>query len=234
MIFLLMCQCRFSVLKIFTVTLQLFRPYSMDYRALEASWMSQANFLFQDGGMSMEETGVKDTKELRNTVRNLYHRRMKKSLLSTVDFENFKKELEEISSVWEKEIKERKFKKFQRDIQDVQFDRVYKWKPSAQQARQCASSLSSYASTDGESGSRSRPRYPKRKLGPHQRPFGKRRMEERMAKQTSTLKVINLSNVPLTTEETEVLSLGLTFSPTSFFDCFTAVSDLNLFSRKVI
>lgn len=85
---------------------------------------------------------------------------------------------------------------------------------------------------DGESTSGSNRRYPKRKKDPGKKPYGKKRFEEGTSGQT--LKVINLSNIPLTNTKTEILSLGLTFSPASTFDCFTAVKDLDLFARKFV
>lgn len=48
------------------------------------------------------------------------------------------------------------------------------------------------------------------------------------------MKIINLSDKELTTAQTEVLSLGLSFSPVSHFDFFTAVKDLHLFVCKLI
>lgn len=48
------------------------------------------------------------------------------------------------------------------------------------------------------------------------------------------MKVINLSDHTLTPPQLEVLSLGLTFSPTSRFDTFSAVKDLHLFARKLL
>lgn len=48
------------------------------------------------------------------------------------------------------------------------------------------------------------------------------------------MKVINLSNISLTDAQSEVLSLGLSFSLASKFDSFLAVKDLQLFARKLL
>ncbi|CAJ0960814.1 unnamed protein product [Ranitomeya imitator] len=50
----------------------------------------------------------------------------------------------------------------------------------------------------------------------------------------SSNKVINLSDVSLTSPQMEVLNLGLNFSPTAKFDPFSAVKDLHLFARKLL
>lgn len=48
------------------------------------------------------------------------------------------------------------------------------------------------------------------------------------------MKVINLSSHSLSLEETQVLSLGLSFYPTAEIDRVTVIKDLNLFARKIL
>ncbi|XP_077137152.1 uncharacterized protein LOC143796543 [Ranitomeya variabilis] len=97
-------------------------------------------------------------------------------------------------------------------------------------------SLSSVSSREEENDNRMGGRFynlrynSDRKRGNHYR-----KKEKRTANpSTSKLQVINLSDIELTRTQIEVLSLGLSFSPTASFDLFSVMKDLNLFARKLV
>ncbi|KAM4042686.1 uncharacterized protein ACNLHF_013256 [Anomaloglossus baeobatrachus] len=181
------------------------------------------------------------------------------NLLSTIksnsseDFlQRFNEEMDLESHKCEKEVVEYKSKKFQRDLTDQANNRVYKWKTGAARARSQSragfgtrsrsTSLRSASSMDDTRSATSESSYNKdesrgittrsgpKKPGPSKPGPGK----SQDGKSKNKLQVINLSNYVLSETQVEVLSLGLSFSPTNSFHYFTALKDLYLFSRKLV
>lgn len=76
---------------------------------------------------------------------------------SSIDQENFKKEIEKqfVWEVWEREIQELKTKKFSRDLNDFQQKQVYKWRQRHQPRKMSRSSSFSSVSSQGD---RNRPK----------------------------------------------------------------------------
>lgn len=71
----------------------------------------------------------------------------------------------------------------------------------------------------------------KRKIDYYRRPYNKKRPNNRHDDLGGTSsKVTNLYDKLLSPSQIEVLSYGLSFSPSSHFDLFTAVKDLHLFA----
>lgn len=145
-----------------------------------------------------------------------------------------------MSKEWGKEIKEIKICKFQRDLQDAPVGCVYKWRSTQGTQRQRSMSVTSYTSTDGETSSahnsedRFRHRYPRRKATTQRNSYSKRKSDDSKEGKTSgALKLINLSDKILTPAQSDVLGLGLTFSPASSFNEFTVIKDHHLFARKL-
>ncbi|KAM4035374.1 uncharacterized protein ACNLHF_014494 isoform 2-T2 [Anomaloglossus baeobatrachus] len=141
---------------------------------------------------------------------------------------------------WEKEIKTVKIKKFSRDQNDFQLNRVYKWRSNTLGCRSRSRSFSRTRGTSADSG-RTFP-------GPSETDESdaeighssgivtrfKSRQQPSNVNKRRTPQVINLSQHLLSTSQIDVLSRGLSFSPSNAFHCFTAVKDLYIFARKVI
>ncbi|XP_056391002.1 uncharacterized protein LOC130284574 [Hyla sarda] len=143
---------------------------------------------------------------------------------------------------WEKQIQVQKCKKFQRDQTDYENQRVYRWKYITKTTRNRSYSMSSTNSYGGESDSsasgiqRFVSQSQKRKKDQHGGSDRRRRFQNTSQAETSksVLKVINLSDITLTNTQCEVLSLGLSFSPSCSINTFDTIKDLHLFARKLI
>ncbi|XP_056419598.1 uncharacterized protein LOC130361061 [Hyla sarda] len=164
-----------------------------------------------------------------------------KNELSVEDLEIFNKQMEKQFEIWEKEIAAIKSKKLARDMNDVQMKRVYKWqRPSGDRGRQRSASISSLSSAGENSDN------PRRLHGSNQRhkrkksefvPQAKKRSEAPPTTSSTpadTLQVINLSTHVFSPLEISVLQKGLSFSPSTAFDKFTAIKDLHLFGRNLL
>ncbi|KAM4040910.1 uncharacterized protein ACNLHF_012155 [Anomaloglossus baeobatrachus] len=141
---------------------------------------------------------------------------------------------------WEKEIKTVKIKKFSRDQNDFQLNRVYKWRSNTLGRRSRSRSFSRTRGTSADSGCT----FP----GPSETDESdaeighssgivtrfKSRQQPSNVNKRRTPQVINLSQHLLSTSQIDVLSRGLSVSPSNAFHCFTAVKDLYIFARKVI
>ncbi|XP_077148359.1 uncharacterized protein LOC143809084 [Ranitomeya variabilis] len=147
------------------------------------------------------------------------------------------KDIDTQFQIWEKEVKEIKTKKFQRDLNDFKSGTVYRWRlGTTREQRSRSSSFSSMSSRDeeGDIGARYRP-YNLRKNNYNRKGNNyKKKGDKRNENPPSKLQVINLSEIKLSEAQVDVLSLGLTFSPTSPFDSFIAIKDLHLFARKLV
>ncbi|CAJ0968672.1 unnamed protein product [Ranitomeya imitator] len=162
-------------------------------------------------------------------------RRKQNENLTASEMDGLNKEIDGQFSIWEKEIKETKAKKFQRDLQDYKSGTVYRWQSTTSKPSNLSrsSSMSSLSSREGEETQNQiynlrKNNYRRRNDTP--RRFGR----NNGGASTSKLQVINLSNYELTNAQQEVLSLGLSFSPTSSFNSFLAINDLQLFACKLV
>ncbi|CAJ0955116.1 unnamed protein product [Ranitomeya imitator] len=158
--------------------------------------------------------------------------------LTSAEMETLNKDIENQFVIWEKEVKDIKMRKFQRDLQDFNDGTVYRWQQTTSRSRDItrSSSLSSVSSREEEGGVRTGTRlYNLRHNSNRRRGNNYKRKDKYMdSPSTSKLQVINLSDVALTEPQIEVLSLGLSFSPTASFDLFSVMKDLNLFARKLV
>ncbi|CAJ0944873.1 unnamed protein product [Ranitomeya imitator] len=158
--------------------------------------------------------------------------------LTSAEMETLNKDIENQFVIWEKEVKDIKMRKFQRDLQDFNDGTVYRWQQTTSRSRNItrSSSLSSVSSREEEGGVRTGTRlYNLRHNSNRRRGNNYKRKDKYMdSPSTSKLQVINLSDVVLTEPQIEVLSLGLSFSPTASFDLFSVMKDLNLFARKLV
>ncbi|KAM4038422.1 uncharacterized protein ACNLHF_016745 [Anomaloglossus baeobatrachus] len=167
--------------------------------------------------------------------------------LTPAELSNFHETMNKEFVKWEKELVSNKTKKYQRDVTDYKNQQVYRWKGTTRRRRNfvglphsvSASSISSVEDESSTSQASSRP--VTRGFSGKNRPektspaLGKSTLGAIPKKGNSNqLEVINLSQVQLTTDQIEVLKLGLTFVPDCNFDLFTVAKDLNLFLRKVV
>ncbi|XP_073428224.1 uncharacterized protein [Dendrobates tinctorius] len=153
---------------------------------------------------------------------------------------------------WAQEIQTNKAKKFKRDIQDKTLSRVYRWQDPSGRSRpkfrnmshsrsRSTSQRSNTSNYDDETGKRGSDQNTTNHMALPKRIETRQSFKNKSAgskvPQTSSrgdLQVLNLSAHVLTRTQLEVLGKGLTFSPTNSFDYFTALKDLQLFSRKLI
>ncbi|XP_075707677.1 uncharacterized protein LOC142742116 isoform X3 [Rhinoderma darwinii] len=156
-------------------------------------------------------------------------------LMSADNMSKFKYNLDAQFVEWEKDIQDTKSKKFSRDIGDFQNNKVYRWRrnqvPGGRSRTPSISSVSSQSEADNMP---YRPNFntrPKRKLA--QRQVANRKRPD-VRDQSSRLKVINLSTHTFSNTDLELIAKGLTFSPSTGFDMFSAVKDLHIFGRSLI
>ncbi|XP_077131129.1 uncharacterized protein LOC143785876 [Ranitomeya variabilis] len=157
--------------------------------------------------------------------------------LTSVEMETLNKDIEAQFPVWEKEVKETKTKKFQRDLEDFKSGTVYRWqsnKSNGEGSISRTSSLSSISSRENDNMPTNCIYNLRKNINKRRNDNYKRRDKWADNPGNARLQVINLSDKQLTEPQVEVLSLGLTFSPSSSFDSFLAVKDLNLFARKLV
>ncbi|XP_069590016.1 uncharacterized protein [Ranitomeya imitator] len=164
--------------------------------------------------------------------------------LSEVELQTLNGEIDKEFQKWEKDICATKTAKFQRDVGDRQSNTVYRWNRKSRRhikglrRRSTSASMTSQASSEESSrsllkASESHKMFPNREAQVVKRKVGYTNKQDKKYT-TNQLQVINLSEYTLTQAQLEVLSKGLTFSPTNNFDFFTAIKDLFLFARKLI
>ncbi|XP_073399760.1 uncharacterized protein [Dendrobates tinctorius] len=148
------------------------------------------------------------------------------------EFQEFVTKLDKDIEKWENHISLNKQKKYERDWADFESKRIFKWQMPKKKdpiPRNLFRDLSTSNSSISDVGSstfeasykpRTRQQYKKSAAPKNQ--------------VSDTVEVINLSSHILTDAQTRVLQRGLTFSPSSDLDSFTAIKDLHLFSRKLV
>ncbi|XP_077113920.1 uncharacterized protein LOC143769306 [Ranitomeya variabilis] len=154
----------------------------------------------------------------------------------------FNTSLTKKSEEWETQIKTLQAKKLARDTMEYQQNKVYRWRHRNTRVRNRRSASMSSASSVGESSDNSQYSFKPMKTrfggnkrkGDHKFSANKRGTHESNQESSNGPKVINLSEHSFSDFELQLLSKGLTFSPTSRFDPFTAVKDLHIFSRSLI
>ncbi|CAJ0917029.1 unnamed protein product [Ranitomeya imitator] len=160
--------------------------------------------------------------------------------MSKESLESWFKELGKDVNKWEEDVSGGKLKKFIRDNKDYEMCRVYKWQQRKTEipSQQSGTDISDASSVSGSESGRSSNeiaygrdfhlRSGRRKYADiFHKPKGQKKARDNM-------KVINLSKYVLTDSQIGLLEKGLTFSPSSLLDPFTAIKDLNLFARKII
>ncbi|XP_073429947.1 uncharacterized protein [Dendrobates tinctorius] len=165
-----------------------------------------------------------------------------KQEISDGDLETINQEIDNEFQKWEKEIYANKTSKFQRDTSDKQSNTMYRWNRRSRRARnpprKRSTSYTSYASSEESSKSMPTKHQPVASLPTRDMQATKRKFtfpnKQDKRDRKNNLEVINLSKHVLTIAQLEVLSKGLTFSPTNLYDSFTAIKDLYLFSRKLV
>ncbi|XP_056427508.1 uncharacterized protein LOC130368175 [Hyla sarda] len=224
---------------------QVFPSYPVDDPIFKNKWEEHANkcsrgfmkLLVLANSSSLNDL-EKEIEVLQNDI---------KKNLSSAELEKVNIELEQQYLKWETEISAMKKKKYQRDNMDVQQNRVYRWRQVRDRTqiplRSRSSSVVSLSSTDESQSSvdiRPRVKTNYRQHNPQHRAAELRREKRKMSppttrgKKTKNNELINLSTHILSEEQQYILSKGLNFSPTNSFDYFTALKDLNLFSRKLL
>ncbi|XP_071999215.1 uncharacterized protein [Engystomops pustulosus] len=220
--------------------IQIFPSYGLDDALFTTKWEE----ICTRSSLSLMQVIIDhNTKQMENLDTEISNVQLQiNQLLSSTELELFNTEINDAFKIWEKQIKDMKARKFQRDVQDETLGRIYKWKIQKDNLRSRSSSMASLSSIGAESNasqdsheSRSR-RVNERRFDPYRRQQPRRwaRGEKNNERSKTSLKVINLSDVDLTSAQLEVLSLGMSFSPVSPFDCFLAVKDLHLFARKLV
>ncbi|XP_069604306.1 uncharacterized protein [Ranitomeya imitator] len=158
-----------------------------------------------------------------------------KEVSSVENLTTFNTSMDKNSDEWEKQIKTIHAKKISRDNNDYQQGTVYRWRNNGTR-RQRSVSFSSVSSS-GDTSDTSHPM--KTRFGND----NKRKKEQRTDAnkripgpnpRSDSLKVINLSDHVFSNEEIEVLSKGLTFSPSTRCDKFTVIKDLHVFGRSLL
>ncbi|XP_073415943.1 uncharacterized protein [Dendrobates tinctorius] len=174
--------------------------------------------------------------------------------LTGESLKKFNDELDVDLQKWAQETQATKTKKLKRDIQDKLTAHEYRWRHPPDRSRQLhrsmsrsrsrSTSIKSTVSVDDEASVQLS--HPGGTLSSSSDPVTKRVVTRQSArKKTYTgrnftdysaggLQVVNLSTHALTQPQLEVLSRGLTFSPTNPFNFFVALKDLHLFSRKLL
>ncbi|XP_077113081.1 uncharacterized protein LOC143768273 [Ranitomeya variabilis] len=169
-----------------------------------------------------------------------------KQELSETDLHVLNRDIEQEFQKWEKDICTMKTTKFQRDVGDKQTNTVYRWnrkifkrnRKTRQRSISASMSHTSLASSESSQKSQSKKpdahnMFPNKESAVVKRKVSQPNQQEKRNRNNHS-EVINLSEYTLTQTQMEVLSKGLTFSPTNNFDSFTAIKDLFLFSRKLI
>ncbi|XP_069610626.1 uncharacterized protein [Ranitomeya imitator] len=160
-----------------------------------------------------------------------------KSICSSEDLSAFSLKMNKHFDEWEAQIRETHSKKLSRDMNDYKQKKVYRWKrpnmPPHSERSTSVSSVSSSGEFSDSSTNMMSTRFGKQKRKwDRKTSFNKRKAtaDDSM----NTPKVINLSSEPLSETETSLLTKGLSFSPASRYDHFTAIKDLNIFARSLI
>ncbi|XP_069611596.1 uncharacterized protein [Ranitomeya imitator] len=169
--------------------------------------------------------------------------------MTTDALKKLNEEMDSLSQKWANEIQTTKSKKFQRDVEDKRLSRIYRWRSGNDRSRPQFrnSSYSRSRSTSARSnisGEEEMVSKNTKLSGTSGGTSSYKRTTRQIVKSKANtgassdsqggLQVVNLSSYQLTDVQLQLLSKGLSFSPTNSFHYFTAIKDLHLFSRKLL
>ncbi|XP_069588840.1 uncharacterized protein [Ranitomeya imitator] len=228
---------------------QVFPSFPVDDVDIKERWEECASKCSVGFMEILKEMNAKSLKEMEVDIETLQSSIKKE--MSSENLTKFNNEIEKEVEKWVEDIQLTKSKKFQRDMNDRQTGKMYRWRNGNERSRpyyrnesRSRSRSTSYKSTtsvddrhlgrrgplekdsDGPQTSKKMTTRQNSKKGPvgHQSD----------GRTQGGLQVVNLSNHVLSESQLNVLSRGLSFSPTNGFNFFTALKDLHLFSRKLI
>ncbi|XP_073423075.1 uncharacterized protein [Dendrobates tinctorius] len=232
--------------------IQVFPSFPIQDDDFKAKWEELANVCSM-GFLDLLKTQNKKTLTLLESEIEIIQLDLQKGLTGE-SLKKFNDELDVDLQKWAQETQATKTKKLKRDIQDKLTAHVYRWRHPPDRSRQLyrsmsrsrsrSTSIKSTVSVDDEASVQLS--HPGGTLSSSSDPVTKRVVTRQSArKKTYTgrnftdcsaggLQVVNLSTHALTQPQLEVLSRGLTFSPTNPFNFFVALKDLHLFSRKLL